>query len=89
MTPQEKIEQYVNTKTCVHCPTKEEADRLIGILVDMGRPKCPTDDYPGELCLHINSKYGTTYSNLSWAKKEGYTIISISELLNIENYDIY
>lgn len=80
------IKDYKDTKTVAYCETKEEWDKLI----ELGNIQLKFSTFKSHpnICINIGSlKYR---QDLSYYRKEGYTIIPASEFLtNKNNYYFY
>lgn len=83
------IKDYLGKSVAIHCPTKEDAEKICKLLNVVGKVSYPSywETYKERtaFCTDNNG----SFCNVEWYKEQGYTIFEASEFLNEYAYDIY
>lgn len=79
--------KYLKKREAIHCPTKQDADSIINLLVQAGRPSFISnyyyDAYGTEtiICISRIDEQSISYGSVGWAKNNDYTIFPASDFL--------
>jgi hypothetical protein len=82
----ENLDNYIGTKTAIHCPTFEQAEAINDKLMEIGytaldRLSSIWDKYKEEFCIDVESTVSAASTEISFYELEHYTIIEAEQFL--------